>query len=240
MGITRHDVPRATTRASRKTPAAPVERRVRAPLTFTLMIVWPIIAHPAMPPKKPVRMFATPCAHDSRPLSDGVSVMSSTSSRSAASRAARRRQACSAYGSDDRERVQIEGHARNAEHRQALGQGTLIANGRHVDTRDDGEDREQHDRDQWRRHRPGEPGEGVHHRRDRPRPWRRPSRARCAGRGSARRRSGSRARSRSPSSRNGARTASASRSRDRPSTIWIPPARMVAASRYCDTVIVHE
>jgi hypothetical protein len=52
--------PRATTRISRKTPARNVESRVRAPDAFTLIIVWPIIAQPPIPPKKPVTMLATP------------------------------------------------------------------------------------------------------------------------------------------------------------------------------------
>ena len=35
------------------------EMRVRAP-DFTLIIDWPIIAQPPMPPKKPVTKFAAP------------------------------------------------------------------------------------------------------------------------------------------------------------------------------------
>ena len=71
--------PRATTRMSRKTPARKVEIRVRAPEALTLIMVWPIIAQPPMPPKKPVTMFATPCPQASRVLGERVSVMSSTS-----------------------------------------------------------------------------------------------------------------------------------------------------------------
>jgi hypothetical protein len=44
-----------------------------------LIIVWPIIAQPPMPPKKPVTMLATPWPQDSRVLLEWVSVMSSTS-----------------------------------------------------------------------------------------------------------------------------------------------------------------
>jgi hypothetical protein len=52
---------------------------VRAPETFTLIIVWPIMAHPPMPPKKPVTTLAMPWPMDSRVLSECVSVISSTS-----------------------------------------------------------------------------------------------------------------------------------------------------------------
>ena len=64
---------------SRKTPARNVEIRVRAPEALTLIMVWPIIAQPPMPPKTPVTMFATPCPQASRVLWERVSVMSSTS-----------------------------------------------------------------------------------------------------------------------------------------------------------------
>jgi hypothetical protein len=48
----------------RKAPARKVDRRVRAPL-FTLIMVWPIMAQPPMPPKKPVTMLAMPWPIDS-------------------------------------------------------------------------------------------------------------------------------------------------------------------------------
>ena len=64
---------------SKNSPARNVEILVRAPETFTLIMVCPIMAHPPMPPKKPVTMFATPCPHASRLLFEWVLVMSSTS-----------------------------------------------------------------------------------------------------------------------------------------------------------------
>ena len=79
IGMTATTLPRPTTSTSRNAPAAKVERRVRAPDAFTLIIVWPIIAQPAMPPKKPVMTLAMPWPRVSRSLSDFVSVMSSTS-----------------------------------------------------------------------------------------------------------------------------------------------------------------
>ncbi len=79
IGICATRSPSPTTRPSRKTPARKVEIRVRAPLTLTLIIVWPIIAQPPMPPKNPVTMLATPCPAASRDLFEWVSVMSSTS-----------------------------------------------------------------------------------------------------------------------------------------------------------------
>ena len=53
--------------------------RVRAPDALTLIIVWPIIAQPPMPPKKPVMMLDAPWPHASRVLGEWLSVMSSTS-----------------------------------------------------------------------------------------------------------------------------------------------------------------
>ena len=79
IGITPTTSPSPTTSTSRNEPARKVERRVRAPDAFTLIIVWPIIAQPPMPPKKPVMTFAAPWPHASRVLDEWVSVMSSTS-----------------------------------------------------------------------------------------------------------------------------------------------------------------
>ena len=79
IGMTATMSPSTSTRISRKTPARNVEMRVRAPEALTLIIVWPIIAHPPMPPKRPDRMFAPPCPNASRVLRECVSVMSSTS-----------------------------------------------------------------------------------------------------------------------------------------------------------------
>ena len=45
---------------------------------MTLIMVWPIIAHPPIPPKRPVTMLAMPCPVASRVLSEWVSVRSST------------------------------------------------------------------------------------------------------------------------------------------------------------------
>ena len=63
-------------RNSRNRPAHRVDRRPRAPLV-TLMIDWPIMAQPAMPPNSPAATLAMPWPRVSRSLSDGVSVMSS-------------------------------------------------------------------------------------------------------------------------------------------------------------------
>ena len=46
---------------SRNSAAATPATRVRPP-DFTLIIDWPIIAQPPMPPKKPVSTLAQPCA----------------------------------------------------------------------------------------------------------------------------------------------------------------------------------
>ena len=48
-------------KASRNNAADMPESRVRPP-DFTLIIDWPIIAQPPMPPKNPVATLAAPCA----------------------------------------------------------------------------------------------------------------------------------------------------------------------------------
>ena len=73
IGIWLTHGPRTTQRIMSTTPAMSVERRVRPP-DFTLITDWPIIAQPAMPPKKPVMKFAMPWPRASRFLSLGVSV----------------------------------------------------------------------------------------------------------------------------------------------------------------------
>jgi hypothetical protein len=102
-----------TCRTSRNTPARKVEIRVRAPDTFVLIIVWPIMAQPPMPPKAPVTRFATPWPHVSRVLFECESVTSSTSlavirdSRMPTSATAR------AYGAMTRRVAQVSGTSGN-------------------------------------------------------------------------------------------------------------------------------
>ncbi len=79
MGMPETTGPKTMHSTIRNAPARNVDSRVRAPDTRTLIIVWPIMAQPPMPPKKPVTMLATPCPTDSRVLLERVSVMSSTS-----------------------------------------------------------------------------------------------------------------------------------------------------------------
>ncbi len=79
IGMVPTTSPSPTTRISRNAPDRNVDNRVRAPPVLTLMMVCPISAHPPMPPNSPVTMFATPWPHDSRVLSECVSVTESTS-----------------------------------------------------------------------------------------------------------------------------------------------------------------
>ena len=69
--------PSPTTSTSSKTPATRADNRPRPP-DFTLITDWPIIAQPAMPPRNPVAILATPWPAHSRFLSLLVSVRSST------------------------------------------------------------------------------------------------------------------------------------------------------------------
>ena len=59
IGMRATQSPTNTTISSRNTPAVKVDSRPRPP-DFTLMTVWPIMAQPAMPPRKPVAMLAMP------------------------------------------------------------------------------------------------------------------------------------------------------------------------------------
>jgi hypothetical protein len=77
IGICFTHGPSTTSSTRRNTPAVSAESRPRPP-DFTLMTDWPIIAQPAMPPKRPETMLATPWPVHSRFLSLGVSVRSST------------------------------------------------------------------------------------------------------------------------------------------------------------------
>ncbi|MNC16423.1 hypothetical protein D3C75_642770 [compost metagenome] len=76
IGICLTTSPRTSISSSRKIPETKVDKRVRPP-DFMLTIDWPIIAQPAIPPKKPVTIFARPCPFASRFLSLPVPVMSS-------------------------------------------------------------------------------------------------------------------------------------------------------------------
>lgn len=70
MGMSETTGPKTMHSTIRNAPARNVDRRVRAPDTLTLIIVWPIIAQPPMPPKKPVTMLAMPWPMDSRVLEE--------------------------------------------------------------------------------------------------------------------------------------------------------------------------
>ena len=77
MGICRTQSLKNNKSSSRKMPALSVDKRPRPP-DFTLITDWPIIAQPAMPPRKPLAILATPCPIHSRLLLLVVSVRSST------------------------------------------------------------------------------------------------------------------------------------------------------------------
>ena len=79
IGMSETTGPKTMHSTIRNDPARNVDSRVRAPETLTLIMVWPIIAQPPMPPKNPVTMLAMPCPMDSRVLLEWVSVISSTS-----------------------------------------------------------------------------------------------------------------------------------------------------------------
>ncbi len=77
IGIWLTQGPCATQKTSSITPAKAQESRPRPP-DFTLIMLWPIIAQPAMPPMKPVAVLARPWPMHSRLRSVLVSVSSST------------------------------------------------------------------------------------------------------------------------------------------------------------------
>ena len=134
IGMMRTQSPRTRIRNSRNTPAAKVDSRPRPP-DFTLMTDWPIMAQPAMPPKKPVTKLAMPWPMHSRFLSLRVSssrrrsaAVSSDSSRPTAATPDR-------VGKDDQQRFQGERHVGEQEHRQRRRQLAHVADGAHVDAR---------------------------------------------------------------------------------------------------------
>ncbi len=98
IGMSETTGPKTMHSTIRNAPARKVDSRVRAPDTRTLIIVWPIIAQPPMPPKKPVTMLATPWPSDSRVLEERVSVMSSTSLAVISDSISPTRAMASAYG----------------------------------------------------------------------------------------------------------------------------------------------
>jgi hypothetical protein len=77
IGISATESPSTTMKNSSMAPATKVESRPRPP-DFTLMIDWPIMAQPAMPPMKPVAVLAMPWPTHSMLRFDEVSVRSST------------------------------------------------------------------------------------------------------------------------------------------------------------------
>src|SRR5699024_6242170 len=77
IGICTTQSPRTIIRNIRNAPAVNVDRRVVAP-DLTLITDCPIIAHPPMPPKKPVMKLAMPCPRDSLFLLLNESVALST------------------------------------------------------------------------------------------------------------------------------------------------------------------
>ncbi len=126
--------------------------RVRAPEAFTLIIVWPIIAQPPMPPNAPERMFAAPWPNASRVLREWVSVMSSTSFAVMSDSRRPTTAIAAANGAMIAERLPRERHVRDEQLGQALRQLALVADGGHVDREDDRSGGQQHDRDERRGH----------------------------------------------------------------------------------------
>ena len=109
--------------------------RVRAPETFTLIMVWPIIAQPAIPPKNPATIFATPWPQDSRVFRDAVSVMSSTSFAVSSVPSTHECDA-SAVRRDDRQRLEVQRHDGMRSARAGRREFTLVAHVRHGSVRD--------------------------------------------------------------------------------------------------------
>ncbi|MNX93577.1 hypothetical protein D3C86_1257650 [compost metagenome] len=77
IGICLTHGPRKTTSTSSSAPATKLDSRPRPP-DFTLMMDWPIMAQPGMPPSTPATILAMPWPRHSLFLSLAVSVKSST------------------------------------------------------------------------------------------------------------------------------------------------------------------
>ena len=135
-------------RARRRTSRAACARREAR----TLIIVWPIIAQPAMPPKKPVTTLAMPCPRASRSLSerrlgDVVDELRRHQRLQQADGGERDR-----VRRDDRSVSSVNGTDGRPSTGSALGQLALVADVRHVDAR------RRPPRRSARRSRPAAPG----------------------------------------------------------------------------------
>ena len=119
--------PSTTTSTSRNTPARKVDRRVRAPEAFTLIIVWPIMAQPPIPPKKPGDGVGDP-------LAPGLAGLGRVRVRDVVDDLGRH-QRLHQPDEGERQRVrrdgpqglQVVGHVGDAEPRQRPGQLALVA-----------------------------------------------------------------------------------------------------------------
>ena len=127
IGMMATTSPNPTTRTSRKTPARNVEMRVRAPEAFTLIIVWPIMAQPPMPPKKPVMMLAAPWPQRLAGLV-GVGVGDVVDELGGQQRLEEPDQGHGQrVGRDDLQGLEGERHVGDEQRRQAVGQLALVA-----------------------------------------------------------------------------------------------------------------
>ena len=142
----------------RNTPAARVDSRVRPP-DFTLIIDWPIMAQPAMPPRNPVATLAMPWPRDSRSLSERVSVMSSMSWAVSSDSSSPTKARVKAYGAMIERVSRPKGTSGSRQERERVGQGAHVADGGDVDAEQRAADAEHDDGDERRGDGGGEAGE---------------------------------------------------------------------------------
>ena len=158
IGMRATTSPNPTTRMSRKTPARNVEIRVRAPEAFTLIIVWPIMAQPPMPPKKPVMTLAAPWPERLARLvgvgvGDVVDELGGQQRLEDPDQGHRER-----VRGDDLQGVEGERHVGEEQRREAVGQLALVADVGHVERGEEGEGGERDDGDERGGDDLGDPG----------------------------------------------------------------------------------
>ena len=132
-----HRDPRRPSRRGPGSGTAGTRRRRRStarprPPDFTLMTDWPIMAQPAMPPKKPVTMLAMPWP-------DALAVLVARGCRSCRRRswpssaipAGPTTAMAAEYGQDDQQRVEVERHVGQQEDRERRRQLAHVADRPH-------------------------------------------------------------------------------------------------------------
>ncbi len=160
MGIWATSPPSARISTRRKTPEAKVDSRVRPPERW-LIIDWPIMAQPAIPPRNPVATLAMPWPRDSTILV-GVAVGQVVEELRGEQRFEQADECqCDRDRQQDSQCCEGERHVGQRHEGQRTGQVTHVAHRGQLELHRDRGAGEYDDRDERRRHRSGEARKAV-------------------------------------------------------------------------------